>query len=96
MRGSNNNGSENGNEIEAKEIILREVQNVHDSHSEVRQDGCAACHVLFTLVDKMQISESNASDLLSQILFHDQQLSDSFIEMVENIHMKQRNMAIPV
>jgi hypothetical protein len=39
MRGSNNNGSENGNEIEAKEIILREVQNVHDSHSEVRQDG---------------------------------------------------------
>jgi hypothetical protein len=95
MRGSNNNGSENGNEIEAKKIILREVQNVRDSPSEVRQDGCAACHVLFTLIDKMQISESNATDLLSQILFHDQQLSDSFIEMVENIHMKQRNMATP-
>jgi hypothetical protein len=43
----------------------------------------------------MQISESRASDLLSQILFHDQQLNDSFIEMVENIHMKRRNMAIP-
>ena len=42
----------------------------------------------------MQISESHASDLLSQILFQDQQLNDSFIEMVENIHMKQRNMAI--
>ena len=73
MRRSNNNGSENGNEEEeeAKEIILREVQNVHANPSEVRQDGCVACHVLFTLVDKMQISESNASDLLSQILFHD-------------------------
>jgi hypothetical protein len=95
MRRSGNNGSEDGNEEEAKEIILREVQNVHANPSEVRQDGCAACHVLFTLVDKMQISESNASDLLSQILFHDPQLNDFFIEMVENIHMKKRNMAIP-
>jgi hypothetical protein len=95
MRRSSNNGSEDGNEEEAKEIILREVQNVYANPSEVRQDGCAACHVLFTLVDKMQISESNASDLLSQILFHDPQLNDFFIEMVENIHMKKRNMAIP-
>lgn len=86
---------ENGNELEAKEIILGELENVRDNPSKVRQDGCAACHVLFTLVDKMQISESHASDLLSQILFHDQQLNDSFIEMVENIHMKRRNMAIP-
>jgi hypothetical protein len=95
MRRSSNNGSKDGNEEEAKEIILREVQNVHANPSEVRQDGCAACHVLFTLVDKMQISESNASDLLSQILFHDPQLNDFFIEMVENIHMKKRNMAMP-
>jgi hypothetical protein len=95
MKRSNNNASENGDEVEAKEIILGEVQNVHDNPSEVRQDDCAACHVLFILVNKMQISESHASDLLSQILFHDQQLNDSFIEMVENIHMKQRNMAIP-
>jgi hypothetical protein len=85
---------ENGNELETKEIILGEIQNVRDNPFKVRQDGCAACHVLFTLIDKMQISESRASDLLSQILFHDQQLNDSFIEMVENIHMKRRNMAI--
>jgi hypothetical protein len=94
MERSDNNGSENRGEIEAKKIILEEVQNLHDNPSDVRQDGCAACHVLFMLVDKMQISESRASDLLSQILFHDQQLNDSFIEMVENIHMKQRNMAV--
>jgi hypothetical protein len=86
---------ENGNELEAKEIILGEIQNVRDNPFKVRQDGCAACHVLFTLIDKMQINESHASDLLSQILFHDQQLNDYFIEMVENIHMKRRNMAIP-
>jgi hypothetical protein len=42
----------------------------------------------------MQINESQASDLLSQVLFHYQELNDSFIEMVENIHMKQRGMAI--
>lgn len=93
MRRSNNDGSENGNEIQAKEIIMKEVQNIHRNPSEIRQNGCAACHVLFTLVDKLQISESDASDLLSQILFHDQQLNDSFIEMVEDTHMKQRNMA---
>jgi hypothetical protein len=94
MRRSNNDGSENGNDIQVKEIIMKEVQNIHRNPSEIRQNGCAACHVLFTLVDKLQISESDASDLLSQILFHDQQLNDSFIEMVEDIHMKQRKMAI--
>jgi hypothetical protein len=94
MGRSDNNGSENRGEIEAKKIILEEVQNLHDNPSDVRQDGCAACHVLFMLVDKMQISEFRASDLLSQILSHDQQLNDSFIEIVENIHMRQRNMAI--
>ena len=32
---------------------------------------------------------------LSEILFHNPKLNDIFIEMVENIHMKQRMMAIP-
>ncbi|MGA7367906.1 MAG: hypothetical protein WBX01_02165 [Nitrososphaeraceae archaeon] len=41
MRRSNNNGSENGNEIEAKEMILGEIQNVHGNPLEVRQDGYA-------------------------------------------------------
>ncbi|MFL6391239.1 MAG: hypothetical protein ACJ71E_04230, partial [Nitrososphaeraceae archaeon] len=56
---------------------------------------CAACHMLFKLVDKMQVSESEASDVLTEILSHDQELNDLFIEMVETIHMKQRMMAIP-
>ena len=34
-------------------------------------------------------------DLLSQILFHRPQLNESFIEMVEDVHMKQRMMGVP-
>jgi hypothetical protein len=96
MGRSDNNGSENRGEIEAKKIILEEVQNLHDNPSDVRQDGCAACHVLFMLVDKMQISESRASDLLSQILSHDQQLNNSFIEMVENSHETKKYVIIGI
>jgi len=43
----------------------------------------------------MHLNESEASDLLSQILFHNPQLNESFIEMVESVHMKQRMMGIP-
>lgn len=42
----------------------------------------------------MHVNESEASDLLSQILFDDQKLNESFIEMVENVHMKQRMMGV--
>jgi cobalamin biosynthesis protein CbiD len=61
----------------------------------IMQNECSACHhILFKLADKMQTSESDASDLLSEILTHDAELNDLFIEMVENIHMKQRMMAV--
>jgi len=43
----------------------------------------------------MQLSESDASGILSVILFHDSKLNDIFMEMVENIHMRQRMTAIP-
>ena len=43
----------------------------------------------------MQINESDAANLLSEILLHNPKLNDLFIEMVENIHMKQRMMGIP-
>ena len=75
---------------EAKQIISQEIDNVNTNPSIVKVNGCAACHVLFSIVDKMHVNESEASDLLSQILFYDPQLNESFIEMVESIHMKQR------
>lgn len=42
----------------------------------------------------MQISEQDASELLSEILSRDPKLNDLFIEMVETIHMKQRMMGV--
>jgi hypothetical protein len=73
-----------------KEIILQQVNNLVTNPSVIKQNGCAACHILFELANKMQISELDATDLLSQIL-----LNDAFVEMVEDIHMKRRMMAIP-
>jgi hypothetical protein len=92
---NNNNDNDNDKENTAKKIVLDEINNVHFDPAIIKQNECAACHILFKLVDKMQVSESDASDVLSEILSHDQELNDLFIEMVETIHMKQRMMAIP-
>lgn len=79
----------------AKELISDEINKVSNDPSIIRDNGCAACHILFSLVDKLQINESYASDILSEVLFHDLKMNDRFIDMVENIHMKQRMMAVP-
>lgn len=71
------------------------MNNLVTNPSVIKQNGCAACHILFELANKMQISELDATDLLSQILLHDPNLNDAFVEMVEDIHMKRRMMAIP-
>ena len=42
----------------------------------------------------MKISEQDAADLLSEVLLDNNQLNDQFIEMVENVHMKQRTMGL--
>lgn len=84
--------SQANTEENAKQIISQEIHKVCADPSTVKGNGCAACHVLYTLIDKMQVSESDASDLLSQILYHNPQLNEFFIEMVENVHMKQRVM----
>jgi hypothetical protein len=87
--------SPESNEDIAKQFILKEINNVSTNSSIIKENGCSACHILFNLMDNMQISESDASDLLSQVLSDDPKLNDRFIEMVEKIHMKQRMMGIP-
>ena len=77
-----------------KSIILQEIHKIDSDPSKVKENGCAACHILFTLVNKMQISEQDASELLSEILSKDPKLNDLFIDMVESIHMKQRMIGI--
>ena len=78
----------------AKSIILQEIHQIDSDHSKVKENGCAACHILFTLVNKMQISEQDASELLSEILSKNPKLNDLFIELVESIHMKQRMIGV--
>jgi hypothetical protein len=90
-----NKNYNNSNEYTAKKITLEEINSVKVNPSIIKVNGCAACHVLFSIVNKMHVNESEASNLLSQILFHDPQLNNSFIEMVENVHMKQRSMGVP-
>jgi hypothetical protein len=79
----------------AKNIVLDEIKNVQPNPVIIKQNECSACHILFKLADKMQINESDASDMLSEILSQDAELNNLFIEMVENIHMKQMMMAVP-
>ena len=79
----------------AKQLISDEINKVSTDPSIIRDNGCAACHILFSLIDRLQINESDASEVLSEVLFHDLKMNDRFIEMVENIHMKQRMMAVP-
>jgi hypothetical protein len=76
----------------AKEIISKKIRNVIENSLVVKGNGCAACHVLFDLSKEMKISEQDASDLLSEVLFTNPDLNDSFIDMVEYIHMKSRMM----
>ena len=76
----------------AKEIISKAISVVKENPLVVKENGCAACHVLFNLSKEMEISEQEASDLLSEVLFINPYLNDSFIDMVETIHMKRRLM----
>jgi hypothetical protein len=78
----------------AEQIISQEVSAVANDSSRVKENGCAACHVLFTLVGRMNLSETDAADLLTEVLLARPELNDRFIEMVESVHMKQRMMGV--
>lgn len=74
----------------AEQVISQEIDAVGSEPGRVKGNGCAACHVLFTLVDRLNLSEADAADVLSEVLTNRPALNDRFIEMVERVHMKQR------
>ena len=76
----------------AEQIISQEVSAIANDPARIKENGCAACHVLFTLGERMSLSETAAADMLTEVLLARPELNDQFIEMVENIHMKQRMM----
>ena len=74
----------------AKGILLEELSQINIDTTKMKENGCVACNVMFTLANKMGISEQYASELLSEILESESNINDKFIEIVETIHMKQR------
>ena len=75
----------------AEKIIRSEISAVMKNPLKIKQNGCAACHVLFSIMNKMQVSEQDATDLLSEVLLENSILND-FVDMVEEIHMRARLM----
>ena len=76
---------------EAETLVKETLDGIKNHKIELRQ-GCVACHVIFSLKQNSGRSEQDAADLLSEILTHDPALNSEFIEVVEQIHMKERNM----
>jgi hypothetical protein len=76
----------------AKEIIEDRIMSVKRGCVDLR-NGCVACHVIFTLANKLQLNESDAADMLTQVLTNDLSLNDEFINVVEDIHMRSRMLA---
>jgi len=78
----------------AKKIIDSEITNVTSNSLLIKSGGCASCHILFKLIESLSLNESDATDLLSEVLYQDSQLNERFIELVEKVHMKDRLMGV--
>ena len=78
----------------AKKIIDSEITNVTSNSLLIKSGGCASCHILFKLIESLSLNESDATDLLSEVLYQDAQLNERFIELVEKVHMKDRLMGV--
>ena len=70
---------------------MDELQKIRNHQTQLNQ-GCAACHVMFTLKSKSGSSEQDCADMVSQILSEDQKLNEEFVETVEQIHMSERGL----
>jgi len=77
----------------SKEIIENEIRALRAGAIEIK-DGCVACHMIFTMVNRLGINESDAADMLSQVLTSYPSLNDEFIDVVEDIHMGSRMKAM--
>lgn len=76
---------------ESANFIRKELDKIKDHGVELYGE-CVTCHMIFTLKEKLDSSEQNAADLLSDVLTHDSNLNREFIDVVEQIHMNERKM----
>lgn len=72
-------------------FIRNELDNIKDHKVELH-GGCVACHLIFRLKEKLESSEQNAADLLSEVLTSDLILNREFIDVVEKIHLNERHL----
>lgn len=72
-------------------FIRNQLDNIEDHQVELH-GGCVACHMIFRLKEKLESSEQNAADLLSEVLTSDSILNREFIDVVEKIHMNDRHL----
>jgi hypothetical protein len=57
---------------EIRKIIMQELEKIRDHKTHLGQ-GCAACHVIFTLKNTLDSPEQDCADMVSQILTEDPQ-----------------------
>lgn len=74
-----------------RDLITDELQKIRNHQTQLGQ-GCAACHVMFSLKNTLDNSEQDCADMISQILTEDAELNKEFIETVEQIHMNERGL----
>lgn len=74
-----------------KNLIKEELEKIRTHQTELQQ-GCAACHVMFSLNEKLNLPEQDCADLISEILTGDPQLNEEFVQTVEQIHMLERQV----
>jgi hypothetical protein len=72
-------------------MVKEELQKVRTHELELHQ-GCAACHIIFSIKNRLGRSEQDCADMLSEILTEDPHLNRQFIEVVEQIHMYERQL----
>ncbi|MEM3008372.1 MAG: hypothetical protein QXY15_10015 [Candidatus Nitrosotenuis sp.] len=74
-----------------RNLIKEELAKIRAHKTELHQ-GCAACHVMFSLKEKLGIPEQDCADLVSELLSDDTLLNEEFVETVEQIHMIERSL----
>jgi len=74
-----------------RDLIIYELEKIQNHQTDLGQ-GCAACHVMFSLKNILNNSEQDCADLVSQVLTEKPELNQKFIDTVEQIHMKERGM----
>ncbi|MEW6043152.1 MAG: hypothetical protein AB1299_09335 [Thermoproteota archaeon] len=74
-----------------RNLIKEELAKIRAYKTELHE-GCAACHVMFSLKERLGVSEQDCADLVSELLSEDALLNEEFVETVEQIHMIERRL----